>query len=145
MATVYPVYKNKFKVGTVGRTSEAAEMKSIAEMESFSVAIDGNTVEWSSMDDEGWMKRMVTGKSLTVSLSGKRCVGDAGNDYVAGIAWQTGDGCDSKFEWVFPSGGKLAFDCVINVTSPGGGESRDLDALAFDVMSHGKPVYTAAT
>lgn len=39
---VFPVYDNVFKIGTTGRSSEAATMVSIAQMESFSVSIDGN-------------------------------------------------------------------------------------------------------
>lgn len=91
----------------------------------------------------GWLRRMVTGKALTVTLTGKRCLGDAGNDYVAQSAWTTGDGCASKFEWEFPSGAKLAFDCVLNVTNPGG-ESRDVAILEVEVMSDGKPTFTPA-
>lgn len=141
---VYPVFENKFKIGTKGRSGEAADMATIAEMESFSVSIDGNVVEWSPMDMEGWLRRMVTGKALTISLSGKRHIGDAGNDYVADSAWGTGTSCESKFEWEFPSGAKLSFDCVISVTNPGGGESRDVAPLEFEVLSDGKPAYTPA-
>lgn len=141
---VYPVFENKFKVGVKGRSSTDDDMKTIAEMESFSVAIDGNTEEWSPMEAEGWLRRMVTGKSLTISLSGKRNIGDEGNDYVADNAWGTGTDCESKFEWVFPSGAKLAFDCVLSVTNPGGGDSRNVSGLEFDVMSDGKPTYTPA-
>jgi len=108
------------------------------------VAIDGNTEEWSPMEDEGWLRRMVTGKALTISLSGKRHIGDEGNDYVADNAWGTGTTCESKFEWEFPSGAKLAFDCVLSVTNPGGGDSRNVAGLEFDVMSDGKPTYTPA-
>ena len=140
---VYPVFENKFKISTNGRTGEAA-MATIADMESFSVAIDGNVEEWSPMDAEGWLRRMVTGKALTISLSGKRNIGDAGNDYVADKAWCTGADCESKFEWEFPSGAKLTFDCVLNVTNPGGGESRNVTPLEFDVLSDGKPAYTPA-
>lgn len=110
-------------------------MAAIAELETFEVSIDGNTVEWSPMEMQGWLRRMVTGK---------RCLGDAGNDYVAQSAWTTGDGCASKFEWEFPSGAKLAFDCVLNVTNPGGGESRDVAILEVEVMSDGKPTFTPA-
>lgn len=141
---VYPVFENLFKIGTKGRASEEAEMAPIAEMETFSVSIDGNVEEWSPMEAEGWLRRMVTGKALTISLSGKRYIGDPGNDYVADNAWGTGTTCDTKFEWVFPSGAKLAFDCVLSVTNPGGGESRNVSGLEFDVLSHGKPVYTPA-
>lgn len=141
---VYPVFENKFKINTKGRASDTASMATIAEMESFSVSIDGNVVEWSPMDMEGWLRRMVTGKALTISLSGKRHIGDPGNDYVANSAWGTGTSCESKFEWEFPSGAKLTMDCVINVTNPGGGESRDVAPLEFEVLSDGKPSYTPA-
>lgn len=142
---VYPVFENKFKIGTKGRSSDAASMVTIADMETFSVAIDGNVEEWSPMDAEGWMRRMVTGKALTISLSGKRNIGDAGNDYIANNAWGTGVDCESKFEWEFPSGAKLAFDCVINVTNPGGGDSRNVAGLEMEIMSDGKPTFTPAT
>lgn len=139
---VYPVWENKFKISTGGRSS--ATMATIADLETFSVAIDGNVEEWAPMEMEGWLRRMVTGKALTISLSGKRNIGDPGNDYVANNAWTTGAGCESKFEWEFPSGAKLEFNCVLNVTNPGGGESRNVAPLEFEVMSDGKPTFTPA-
>lgn len=139
---VYPVWENKFKISTGGRTGDT--MVTIADLETFSVAIDGNIEEWSPMEAEGWLRRMVTGKALTISLSGKRSIGDAGNDYVANNAWNTGTGCETKFEWEFPSGAKLAFNCVLNVTNPGGGDSRNVAPLEFEVMSDGKPTFTPA-
>lgn len=141
---VFPVFNNKFKIGTAGRSSTEDQMATIMEMESFSVSIDGNVEEWTPMDSEGWTKRLTTGKGLTISLSGKRYIGDEGNDYVASCAWKTGQDCDSKFEWEFPDGAKLAFDCVLSVSNVNGGDSTNVGALEFDVMSHGKPTYTAA-
>lgn len=88
---VYPVFKNVFKIDTTGGTGATAEnLVTIADMESFSVSIDGNVEEWKPFDQEGWTRRLVTGKALTVSVSGKRNIGDAGNDYVAGLALKTG-------------------------------------------------------
>lgn len=140
---VYPVWENKFKISTSGRGGTPS-MATIADLETFSVSIDGNVEEWSPMEMEGWLRRMVTGKSLTISLSGKRNIGDPGNDYIAKNAWSTGAGCESHFEWEFPSGAKLAFDCVLSVTNPGGGDSRNVAPLEFEVLSDGKPTYTAA-
>ena len=142
---VFPVYDNVFKIGTTGRSSEAATMVSIAQMESFSVSIDGNVEEWKPMEAEGWTNRMTTGKALTISLAGKLCPSDPGNAYVAGLAWKSGTDCDTKFEWDFPTGDKLTFDCVVSVTAIGGGDSTNVAALEFDVMSHGKPTYTPAS
>lgn len=139
MTGVYPVFQNKFKIGT-----DKEKLSAIAEMESFSVSIDGNVEEWSPMEAEGWLKRMVTGKALTISLSGKRCVGDAGNDFVASSAWGTGTSCEGYFVWELPSSAKIEFPCVVSVTNPGGGDSRNVAGLEADIMSNGKPTYTPA-
>lgn len=143
---VYPVYDNVFKIGTKGRASTApGDMVQIAEMESFSVSIDGGVEEWKPMEGRGWTNRMTTAKSLTISLAGKLCPSDPGNAYIAGLAWKSGTDCDSKFEWAFPNGDKLAFNCVVNVTAIGGGDSTGIAALEFDIMSHGTPTYTPAS
>lgn len=139
---VYPVYENVFKINTNGRGE--GELTSIAEMETFEVTIDGNTVEWSPLEAAGWMRRMVTGKSLAIKLTGKRHVGDEGNDYLAGLAWSTGADCNSQLEWTMPSGAKLKYDCVVNVINPGGGESRDVAPLEVELLSDGKPTFTPA-
>ena len=142
---VYPCYENQFSIDKTGGDGLSEDnLVSIADMESFSVSIDGNVEEWSSFTDEGWMNRLVTGKSITISVSGKRNVGDAGNDYVAGLALKTGQSCNTTFVWNFPSGAKLVMPCVINVTEWGAGESRTVAPLAFDAMSRGKPDFTPA-
>lgn len=141
---VYPVFENKFRIGTEGRSSGQEAMKTVSNLETFEVTVDGNIEEWKPLEQEGWVRRMVTGKSITIKLGGKRDLGDAGNDYVAANAWATGAGCDTRFEWVFPDGAKLAFDCVLNVTNAGGGDATDVGPLEFEVHSDGKPVYTPA-
>lgn len=141
---VYPVFKNVFKIDTTGGTGEASNLKAIADMESFSVSIDGNVEEWKPFDQEGWTRRLVTGKALTVSVSGKRNIGDAGNDYVAGLALKTGADSHSTVVWTFPSGATLTIPCVINVTEWESGDSTAVAPLAFDIMSDGMPTYTPA-
>lgn len=140
---VFPVFENVFKVGTAGSSSASTDMKTVADLTSFSVSIDGNVQEWTPMTTEGWVRRLMTGKGITITLSGKRNVGDAGNDYVAGLFMSTGAAAETKFEWDFPNGDKLEMDVVVNVTALGG-ESTDVDVLEFNVMSNGKPTYTPA-
>lgn len=145
MATtgVYPVYANQFQINTAGRGDTEAFV-TIADMESFSVSFDDNVEEWTPMDTEGWTRRLKTGKGMTISLSGKRNVGDAGNDYVAGLAWKSGQDCNSTLKWNFPNGDSVEIPCVINVTEAGG-DSTNVEPLAFECMSDGKPSFTAAT
>lgn len=146
MPGVYPVYKNVFKIGKAGLASTLpADMVVIADIETFSPSIDGTVEEWTPMNTEGWVRALMTGKKLTVSLSGKRNEGDEGNDYVAGLAWKDGLDCSTKAEWTFPSGAKLSFNCVVNVTTPGGGDSTNVDGLEFELICDGKPTFTPAT
>lgn len=143
---VYPCYENQFSVDiTGGDGSTETNNKTIADMETFSVSIDGNVEEWNPFDTEGWTRRLVTGKAITISVSGKRNVGDAGNDYIESVATKTGQECSTTFTWNFPSGAKLVMPCVINVTEWGAGDSRAVAPLAFDVMSDGKPTFTPAS
>ena len=87
----------------------------------------------------------MTGKSFSFDMKGKRNIGDPGNDYVAETAWKDGLNCSTKGEVVFPNGAKLAFDCVLNVTNPGGGDSTNVAPLEFTMQGDGKPTYTPAT
>lgn len=138
---VYPVFNNEFKIGTKGIESTPEQMVTIADLETFSVSIDNNIEEWTPMTTEGWVRRLQTGKGFSISLNGKRNIGDAGNDYVASKMFATGRDVETKFEWTMPSGLKVEFDCVLNISSAGG-DSTNVDVLEFEVMSNGKPIVT---
>lgn len=142
---VYPVYENQFKIDKTGGEGTEENLVPIADMESFSVAIDGKIEEWSPFDQEGWTRRLMTGKSITISVSGKRNIGDAGNDYVDGLALKTGSEATTTLVWNFPSGAKLLLKGVVSVTEWGGGDSTAVAPLAFDIASDGKPTFTPAT
>lgn len=87
---------------------------------------------------------MMTGKGFSISISGKRNVGDAGNDYIASKLFATGASVESKFEWVFADGTTVSFDCIISVSNAGTGDSTNVAPLEFEVMSNGKPTVTPA-
>ena len=95
-------------------------------------------------DAEGWTRRLVTGKAITISVSGKRNVGDDGNDYVAGLATKTGSQSSTTVVWTFPDGAVLTMPCVVNVTEWVAGDARAVAPLSFDLMSDGKPTFTPA-
>lgn len=141
---VFPVFDNVFKIGTSGKESTAEQMKTIADCETFSLSMDNNVEEWTPMTTEGWIRRMQTGKGFSISISGKRNVGDEGNDYIASKLFATGANVESKFEWEFADGTKIAFDCIISVTNAGTGDSTNVAPLEFEIMSNGKPTVTPA-
>ena len=141
---VFPVYDLKFKIGMNGKSSEDQQMVTIADMESFSPSIDGTVEKWTTMTTAGWARSLMKGKAFSISLKGKRSVGDPGNDYVAGLAWKDGLACSTKAEIEFPDGAKLSFDCVVDVKTPFGGDSTNVSTLEFDLVGDGKPTYTPA-
>ncbi|MGN0480350.1 MAG: phage tail tube protein [Lachnospiraceae bacterium] len=144
---VTPVNDIEFGVCTAGRPEdsalETATYTVVKDAESLAITIDGKVEEWNPMDTKGWIRRLMTGKSISISMGGKRNYGDAGNDYVAGLAYKTGQVCNSAMKITFPDKDALIIPCVINVTSLGG-DSTAINGLEWEALSDGKPIYVVA-
>lgn len=139
---VFPCYENQFKVGAVG---EETPNTTIANCEEFGVSFDNGVEEWNAFENEGWKSRLMTAKSITISVKGKRTLGDDGNDMVAALAHKNGRDAELNFLWTFPDGSTVLFkNAVISVTTNGAGSATSVGGLEFEVMSNGKPVYTPA-
>ena len=65
---VFPCYENQFAVGKAGTESATTN---IANCEEFSVAFDNGVEEWTAFENEGWKSRLMTAKSITISVKGK--------------------------------------------------------------------------
>jgi len=139
---VFPVHNNQFKIGTKGLASVIpTDMVTIKDLENFSPAFNTNIEEWTPMDTAGWIRRLLTGKDLVIGFSGKRNYGDPGQDYIQSMIMVTGQGAETVFQWVLPNGDTLTMNCVINLTTPAGGDSTGVDAFEFELQSDGLPVY----
>ncbi len=136
---VYPVYENQFQIG-----DNAEGATTIADLESFSVSFDNNVETWTPMNAEGWQRALMTGKSITISVTGKRNLGDTGNDYIADKAFKNGRDAEAVLVWNFPDGTVVNIPCVVNVTALGSGGSTDVGPLEADFQSNGKPTVTPA-
>ena len=134
---VYPVHNNTFGIG-----DSLENINTIAGMENFAPAIEGTVESWFDMTQEGWQDSLVTGKALSIALSGKRVYGDTGNDLVAGLYGAIGTAANKFFQWTFANGAKLEFPCAVDVTSIGGGDTTNVDGMEFTVYCKGKPTYT---
>ena len=140
---VYPCYVNQFEVKTA---TSPETWSTIADCETFDCTFDNGIEEWHPFEHEGWVRRLQTAKSISISVSGKRNIGDAGNDFIAGLAWENGRDVEGDFKWNMPDGGVVTFtQAVISVTNAGSGDSTAVAPLEFEVQSNGKPTYTPAT
>lgn len=115
----------------------------VKDLENLSLSFENGIEEWKPLDLHGWTKRLVTSKSLTVSVTGKRNYDDAGNNFVAGFAMKSGMDCEVEAKITFPSGSALNIKGVIDVKSIGGGDSTAVSPIEFDILSNGKPTFTA--
>ena len=114
-------------------------------MEQFSLSISNGVETWTPMDTEGWQRALMTAKAITISMSGKRNIGDAGNDFVAGKVFKNGHDAEGYFEWELPDGTTIAWtNAVFDVKNMGGADSTNVAPLEFDVISNGKPTVTPA-
>lgn len=137
---VFPVLDNKFKSGA---KNDGATV--IADMETFSISFSNGVETWTPMDQEGWQRALMTAKAVTITLNGKRNIGDTGNDFVAGKTWSNGRDAEGYFEWEMPDGTAISWEnAVYDVKNCGGGDSTNVGALEFDVISNGKPTITPA-
>lgn len=138
---VYPCYENQFLVGATKETATT-----ISETENFSVSIDNGVEQWTPFTSEGWQSALQTAKAITISVSGKRDIGDSGNDFVAGKWLANGQKAYGYFCWNLPDGTKVEWDkAVYSVTNISSGDSTGVAPLEFDIMSNGKPNVTTTT
>ena len=126
----------------ISATRAESTFSTISDVETYDIAFDGQVQEWTPYDTQGWTRRLMTAKSVSVSCSGKRNYGDAGNDQVAGYAMKNGQDCNTNFKITFANGDYVVIPCVVNTTKVAGGASTDPAGLEFEIMSDGKPTYT---
>lgn len=137
---VFPCYENQFEIKTTDG------YKTIADCETFGVSFDNGVEEWTPFESEGWIRRLKTAMGVTISVSGKRNIGDDGNDFVSELSLVNGQDAEADFKWVFPDGTTVEFtNAVINVTNNLGGDATNVAPLEFEVLSNGKPTINAAS
>lgn len=143
MATVtvgqYAISECVVKVKTADST-----FSPIADLEEFNVSIDNNIETWYSISDGGWQNALLTAKALSGSFSGKRCLGDAGNDFVDSLRYKIGKEAEADFQIEFPNASTLEFTGVVGLTDLMGG-ATSVAPLSGDITGKGKPNFTPAT
>lgn len=136
---VFPVHAGSFEVNT--SKNETPVWSKVAELEEVSVEVNNNTETWSSFSEGGWQSALVTGKSAKITLKGKRCIGDAGNDLIASKLLLTGQDAYISARLIHPDGTTLTWEqmaCAVK-NNGAGGKATDVGALEAELTAHGKP------
>lgn len=135
----YAVSECAVKVKTADST-----YSTIADLEEMSISIENSTETWYSINDNGWQNALLTAKALSGSFSGKRTLGDEGNDFLAGLRYNIGKAAEADFQIEFPDGSKLEFTAVVALTDILGA-ATDVAPLTGDLTGKGKPTFTPAS
>lgn len=148
MATItvgqYAVSECKVKVKTSDESAQTPVYSEIADLEEVNLTIENNTNTWYSIKGGGWQNALLTAKALTGSFSGKRTLGDTGNDYLAGLRFKLGKFAETDWQIEFPDGSKLEFTAVTALTDILG-SATDVAPLSGDLTGKGKPTFTPAS
>ena len=92
---------------------------------------------------EGFAHNEVTGAAPELSITGRRIVGDAAQDYIAGMQFKLGTERNSSVKII--SGGKqMICDCSIGGITSFGGNTLDVNAFGCTIRFNGKPTVTDA-
>ncbi len=138
----YSVSNCKVKVKTATNPTET--YSEIADLEEMNLSIENNTETWYSINDGGWQNALLTAKALTGSFSGKRTLGDTGNDYLDGLRYKIGKEAEADWQIEFPDESKLEFTAVTALTDILG-SATDVAPLSGDLTGKGKPTFTPAS
>lgn len=138
----YSVSNCKVKVKTATNPTET--YSEIADLEEMNLSIENNTETWYSINDGGWQNALLTAKALTGSFSGKRTLGDTGNDYLDGLRYKIGKEAEADWQIEFPDESKLDFTAVTALTDILG-SATDVAPLSGDLTGKGKPTFTPAS
>lgn len=136
---VYPVHVGSFEVNT-SKTEEPAWSK-VAELEEVNIEVENTTETWNSFSEGGWQSALVTGKAAKITLKGKRCIGDAGNDLIASKMLLTGQDAYVNARVIHPDGTTLEWAqmaCAVK-NNGAGGKATDVGALEAELTAHGAP------
>lgn len=141
---VFPVHANDFEVN-VGTDTET--WVTVAELEECNVKIENTTEEWNSFANGGWGSALVTGKKSGIELKGKRCIGDEGNDFIAGKLLATGADAYISVRIKTPEGKTITWEkmaCAVANAGQSGG-ATNVGALEATLTGHGKPTIAETT
>ena len=136
---VYPVHVGSFEVNT--SKTEEPEWSKIAELEEVGIEVENTTETWNSFSEGGWQSALVTGKAAKITLKGKRCIGDAGNDLIASKLLLTGQDAYVNARITHPDGTTLEWAqmaCAVK-NNGSGGKATDVGALEAELTAHGAP------
>ena len=92
---------------------------------------------------QGFAHNETTGAAPELSITGRRIVGDAAQDYIAGLQYKLGADRNSHVK-ITAEGKVIECDCTVGNITSFGGQTLDVNAFGCTIRFNGKPTVTDA-
>lgn len=139
-----PNWANEVWIGTSETGGAWTYAKLCKGIESMEFNANEQNQQYFFLCGEGFAHNEVTGGAPELTISGRRIVGDAAQDYIAGKQFALGTERNSAIK-IIAEGKQITCDCSIGNVTSFGGSTLDVNSFGCTIRFNGKPVVSAAT
>lgn len=139
-----PNWVNQIEIGTSVSGTTWTYSKLCKGIESMTFNENEQNQQYFFLCGEGFAHNETTGAAPELVVTGRRVVGDAAQDYIAGLQFELGSDRNSSVK-ITAEGKVITCDCTIGAITSFGGNTLDVNAFGCTIRFNGKPTVTAAT
>lgn len=146
------MYNLTASIGTQKSGSAPSETWTYAELadgiDNIAEALNETVQQYFFLSDDGFARNHVTGMAPAFTLTGKRVVGDAAQDFIFSQKYSLDTARQSSFQLKYTDGEgaeqTITCDCTICNIQEWSGATTDDSAISFEIRFDGKPTITPA-
>ena len=144
-----PVWANELWIGTSSTTSNNVVTwtyeKLCKGIESMSFTPNEQNQQYFFICGEGFAHTAVTGAAPQIEVTGRRIVGDAAQDFIAGKQFALGTERNSSVKITTAEGKIITCDCSVGDVISFGGNTLDVNSFGCTLLFNGQPTVSSAT
>ena len=136
-----PNWANEINIGTSESGGSWTYSKLCKGIESMTFNENEQNQQYFFLCGQGFAHNETTGAAPELVVSGRRIVGDAAQDYIAGKQFELGTNRNSSVK-IIAEGKVITCDCTIGAITSFGGATTDVNAFGCTIRFNGKPTVT---
>ena len=136
-----PNWANEIHIGTAESSGTWTYSKLCKGIESMTFNENEQNQQYFFLCGQGFAHNETTGAAPELVVTGRRIVGDAAQDYIAGKQFELGTNRNSNVK-IIAEGKIITCDCTIGAITSFGGNTTDVNAFGCTIRFNGKPTVT---
>ena len=138
-----PVWANKIEIGT-SKTGDTWTYATLCEgIESMEFSANEQNQQYFFLCGKGFAHNETTGAAPSITVSGRRIVGNAAQDYIAGKQFALGTDRNTSVK-ITAEGKIITCDATIGDVTSFGGQTLDVNSFGCTLYLNGEPTVTDA-